>query len=72
MRGNAMGPETGAHARGSASMRDLADVLIGPTQSSFPEFDDSGRKFTPRGACASAGLRPHFKQRVIFAKQVTL
>ena len=38
----------------------------------FPEFDYSGRKFTPSDAGASAGFRPHLKQEVVFAEQFAL
>ena len=43
-----------------------------PAQSLFPEFDYSGRIFTPSDAGAPAGFRPHFKQGVIFTEQVAL
>src|SRR5262245_56343339 len=41
---------------------------VNSTQSLFPEFDYSIRKFTSSDACASAGFRPHFKQKLISAE----
>ena len=38
-----------------------ATVSIGSTHALLPEFDYSGREFTPPDACASASFRPHFK-----------
>ena len=52
--------------------RRRANLSIRPAQSFFPEFDDSGRKFTPPDSGASAGFRPHLKQGVIFTEQVAL
>jgi hypothetical protein len=48
--------------------RRRANLSILSAQSLLPEFDYSGRKFTPSNSGASAGFRPHLKQGVIFAE----
>jgi hypothetical protein len=52
--------------------RRRANLSILSAQSLLPEFDYSGRKFTPSNSGASAGFRPHLKQGVIFTEQVAL
>ena len=63
-------PMIGAHPRvgGRKEGCRRANLSIRAAQSLFPEFDDFRRKFTPSNSGASAGFRPHFKQRMIFAQ----
>ena len=58
-----------AHScRGTSFGVTSCEPSIRPAQSLFPEFDDFRREFTPSNSGASAGFRPHFKQRMIFAQ----